>query len=57
VIVGIQSEPLNGAVGSLHIVTTLAGKTNSDEVLALSALLHEVKRLCAMLVRLERVRR
>ncbi len=43
VIVGIQSEPLNGAIGSLHVVTKLAGKTNSDETLDPSALPHEVK--------------
>jgi hypothetical protein len=45
VIVGVQSEPLNGAIGTLHVVTTLGGATNSDEVLAPSALPHEVKLL------------
>jgi len=43
VVVGIQSEPLNGAVGSLHVVTKVGGKTNSDETLDPSALPHEVK--------------
>jgi hypothetical protein len=45
VVVGVQSEPLNGAIGTLHITTTLGGVPNTDEVLALSALPHEVKLL------------
>jgi hypothetical protein len=43
VIVGVQAEPLNGAIGTLHIVTKVAGSTSSDETLDLSALPHEVK--------------
>ena len=43
VVVGVQSEPLTGAVGTLHIVTTVGGAPNSDEILAPSALPHEVK--------------
>jgi hypothetical protein len=39
----VQSEPLNGALGSLHIVTRLGATTSSDEILAPSALPHEVK--------------
>ena len=42
-VVGVQSEPLNGAIGTLHVVTTLGGATSSDEILAPSALPHEVK--------------
>jgi len=42
-VVGIQSEPLSGAIGSLHVVTKVAGATRSDEVIGLSALPHEVK--------------
>lgn len=36
---------MNGAVGTLHVVTTLAGATNSDQVLAPSALPYQVKLL------------
>jgi hypothetical protein len=43
VVVGIQSEPLEGALGSLHVVTKLGTNTSSDEVLDPSALPHEVK--------------
>lgn len=44
VVVGIQKEgSLDGAIGALHVVTKLAGKTNSDETLDPSALPHEVK--------------
>jgi hypothetical protein len=43
VVVGVQSEPLSGAIGTLHVVTKLGGKTSSDEVLSPSALPHEVK--------------
>lgn len=43
IVVGVQSEPLSGAIGSLHVVTRVAGVTSSDEVLAPSALPHEVK--------------
>jgi hypothetical protein len=43
VVVGVQSDPLNGAVGSLHVVTTIGGAPATDEVLAPSALPHEVK--------------
>jgi hypothetical protein len=45
VVVGVQSEPLNGAIGTLHMVTTLGGATSSDETLAPSMLPHEVKLL------------
>jgi hypothetical protein len=47
VVVGVQSEPLSGAIGTLHIVTTLGGAPNSDETLAPSALPHEIKVLPA----------
>jgi hypothetical protein len=43
VVVGVQSEPLNGAVGTLHVTTTLGGQPNTDEIIAPSALPHEVK--------------
>jgi len=42
VVVGVQSEPLNGTIGTLHVVTTLAGAPGTDETLAPSALPHEV---------------
>lgn len=42
---GVASEPLNGAIGTLHIVTTLGGQPNTDETIAPSALPHEVKLL------------
>ena len=38
VVVGVQSEPLSGAVGTLHIVTTLGGLPSTDELVPLSAL-------------------
>jgi hypothetical protein len=43
VIVGVQSEPLNGAIDSLHIVTTVGGSTNSDERLGIDALPKEIR--------------
>jgi hypothetical protein len=43
VVVGLQSEPLSGAIGTLHVVTKLGGATSSDELLRPSALPHEVK--------------
>jgi hypothetical protein len=42
VVVGVQSEALNGALGTLHVVTTLGGSTFKDETLAPSQLPHEV---------------
>lgn len=39
----MQSEPLAGAVGTLHVVTTVGGAPVTDETLAPSALPHEVK--------------
>jgi hypothetical protein len=43
VVVGIQSDDaLTGALGTLHVVTTLDGATVADEVLAPSSLPHEV---------------
>jgi hypothetical protein len=51
-IVGVQSEPMSGAIGTLHITTTVDGATSSDEVLAFDAAMldsngkpigHEVK--------------
>ena len=42
---GVASEPLNGAIGTLHIVTTLGGQPSTDETIAPSALPHEVKLL------------
>ncbi len=45
VVVGVQSEPMNGAIGTLHVVTTLGGAPNTDEILAPTALPHEVKLL------------
>jgi hypothetical protein len=43
VVVGVQSEQTNGALGTLHVVTTVGGMQNSDETLAPSQLPHEVK--------------
>lgn len=43
VVVGLQSEPLAGAVGTLHVVTTVGGAPVGDETLAPGALPHEVK--------------
>jgi hypothetical protein len=43
VIVGVQSEPLSGAVDTLHVVTTLGGATSTDEMLRLGELPHEVR--------------
>jgi hypothetical protein len=45
VVVGIQSDPLNGAIGTLHVTTTLGGAPNTDEILPPSSLPHEVKLL------------
>jgi hypothetical protein len=41
--VGVQAEPLNGAIGTLHIVTKVAGAASTDELVPLSGLPHEVK--------------
>jgi hypothetical protein len=43
VIVGVQSEPLNGALGSLTVATTLGGAANTDAALDPRALPYEVK--------------
>ncbi|HEY3816998.1 MAG TPA: hypothetical protein VGL81_07505 [Polyangiaceae bacterium] len=43
VVVGIQSEPLSGAIGTLHVVTTLGGQPSTDETISPAALPHEVK--------------
>ena len=43
VIVGVQSEPMNGAIGTFHITTTLGGAPDTDETVAATALPHEVK--------------
>lgn len=43
VVVGIQSEPLTGAVASLHVVTTLDGKPSDDALVAAADLPHEVR--------------
>jgi hypothetical protein len=45
VVVGIQSEPFNGALDSIRVVTTLDGATHSDESFGADALPHEVKLL------------
>ena len=45
VIVGVQSEPLNGAIDSIRLVTELNGATHSDESFGPDALPHEVKLL------------
>lgn len=42
VIVGIQSEPLNGAVGTLHVVTTIGGAVATDVLFPPSALPYQV---------------
>jgi hypothetical protein len=41
--VGVQSEPLNGAIGSLQIKTTVGSMVRSNEDIALSGLPHEVR--------------
>ncbi|HEY8039876.1 MAG TPA: hypothetical protein VIF15_08795 [Polyangiaceae bacterium] len=41
--VGVQTEPMNGAIGTLHVVTTLGGAPSTDETMAPSALPHAVK--------------
>ncbi len=47
VVVGIDSEPLTGAIDTLHIVTSVAGVTATDETLPIGAepadLPHEIK--------------
>ena len=43
VVVGVQTEQASGALGTLHVVTTLRGATNTDEILTPSQLPHEVK--------------
>jgi hypothetical protein len=43
VVVGLQGEDLSGAVGTVHVVTTLGAATFDDETLAPSALPHEVR--------------
>ncbi|HEY6463490.1 MAG TPA: hypothetical protein VIY73_25155 [Polyangiaceae bacterium] len=45
VVVGVQSDSLSGAVGTLHVTTTLGGQPSTDEVIAPSTLPHEVKLL------------
>jgi hypothetical protein len=45
VVVGVQSEPLNGAIDSIRLVTTLNGATTTDESFGADALPHEVKLL------------
>jgi hypothetical protein len=42
VVVGVQSEPLSGAVGTLHVVTTLGALPNTDATISLSALPYKV---------------
>jgi hypothetical protein len=46
VVVGIESEPMSGAIDTLHVVTTLGGATHTDETLPVGAkpldLPHEV---------------
>jgi hypothetical protein len=42
VIVGVQSEPMSGAIDSLQIVTTLGGATNTDRTMSVSGLPYEV---------------
>ena len=44
-VVGVQAEPLGGAIGTLHVVTTLGGQPATDETIGPSALPHEVKLL------------
>ncbi len=41
-IVGVQSDPLNGAIGTLHVSATLGGAIADDETLPPSGLPHEV---------------
>ncbi|HEY5242310.1 MAG TPA: hypothetical protein VIJ22_12615 [Polyangiaceae bacterium] len=43
VVVGIQSQPLAGAIATLHVVTTLGGAPNTDETIPPTALPHEVR--------------
>jgi len=43
VVVGVESEPLTGAIGTLHVVTTIGGAPGTDETLALAALPHQVE--------------
>jgi hypothetical protein len=43
VVVGVQSEPMNGAIDSLRIVTTVGGATNNDETLSVDALPKELR--------------
>jgi hypothetical protein len=43
VVVGVQSDPLNGAIGTLHVVTTVGGAPATDELIAPGQLPHEVK--------------
>ena len=43
IVVGIQTEPLNGALGALHVVTAVDGAARSDETLAPGSLPHEVR--------------
>jgi hypothetical protein len=44
VVIGVQEGPeLSGALGTLHVVTTLGGKTYKDETIAPSDLPHEVR--------------
>ncbi len=43
IIVGVQSEPLNGALGALHVVTTIDGAPQTSETIAPNALPHELK--------------
>jgi hypothetical protein len=41
--VGVQSEPLSGAIDSIQLVTTLNGTAHTDESFSADALPHEVK--------------
>ncbi|MGH7296456.1 MAG: hypothetical protein ACRELB_16080, partial [Polyangiaceae bacterium] len=43
VVVGVQSEPLNGSLGTLHVTTSIDGAPDTDETIAASSLPHEVK--------------
>jgi hypothetical protein len=43
VIVGVEDEPLGGAIDTVHVVTSLGGATNSDATFPIGALPLEVK--------------
>jgi len=44
-IVGLQSDPLTGAVGTIHLTTSVAGAPTDDETLPLASLPHETRLL------------